>query len=324
MYIKGIGSALPRRSWKNSELDLPEVADDDWIFSRMGIRSRGIACSEESTLSLALEASNKALQHANIAAQEIDLVLVATVTPEHHLPSTAAQLQHRIGATRAAAFDAQAACAGFIYGLHISRAFIAAGLAKNILLCCSETLSRITNWQDQQTSPLFGDGAGAIIISADDGFLEICDSSIYCDGSRDNLLFIPEGGSASPLTDQTFGTGGHTMHMRGPDVFRHAVARMTECSSALLKQWELTIADISLVIPHQANVRIIRKLIETLSADPDRVYVNIDRHGNTSSASIPIALQEVIEAKRLRKNDFVLTTAFGAGFAWGAALLKFC
>jgi 3-oxoacyl-[acyl-carrier-protein] synthase-3 len=323
MYIKGIGSALPRRSWKNSELDLPIGIDDEWIYSRTGIRSRRIAGPDETTLSLAVSATMRALKDAGVSAHQIDLVLVCTATPDDIVPSTAAQLQHHIQAENAAAFDIKAACAGFIYGLHIARAFILSGMSKYVVLACSETLSRVTNRQDVGTFALFGDGAAAVVLSSDSGIVQILDTHIHSDGGYRDLLYIPSVSNRDHLTEASL-QSRNTVSMEGRPVFRHAVRRMKEACTEMLASNLKTLEDIDLVIAHQANMRLIERLALEMSIPKRKLRTNIEAYGNTGSAAIPILLETIVASKSYAPKATVLSTAFGSGFVWGAALLTFC
>jgi 3-oxoacyl-[acyl-carrier-protein] synthase III len=322
--ITGIGHYLPKRILTNQELEELIKTSNEWIVQRTGIRERHIAGDDESTFTMGLAASYEALAMADLQPKEVDLVLCATVTPEHIFPSTAALVQAAIGAEHAGAFDMEAACAGFIYGLSIAKAYITSGMARNILLVCSETLTRITDWQDRASCILFGDGAAAVVIQADytDSPYQIGEVYTRSDGSKAHLLNVPAGGSKHPATLETIENRMHYMKMNGSEVFKWAVRCMQEASGEVLHRSGLTVEDIDLVVAHQANGRIIEAVAQRLCVPPNKVYQNVQHYGNTSSASIPLALYEARMDGKLKKGDRLLLTAFGGGFSWGAATMR--
>lgn len=321
--ITGIGHYLPKRILTNRELEQLVSTTDEWIVQRTGIRERHIAGENESTFTMGLAASYEALAMADLQPKDVDLVLCATVTPEHIFPSTAALVQAAIGANHAGAFDMEAACAGFIYGLSVAKAYIMSGMAKNILLVCSETLTRITDWSDRGSCILFGDGAAAVVIQADysNSPYQIGEVYVRADGSKAHLLNVPAGGSKHPATVETVENRLHYMKMNGSEVFRWAVRCMQEASSLVLQRANLKVDDIDLVVAHQANGRIIEAVAQRLCVPPHKVYQNVQYYGNTSSASIPLALYEARMDGKLKKDDRLLLTAFGGGFSWGAATM---
>ncbi len=318
--VLGTGSCLPRRVLTNDDLEQMVDTSDEWITARTGIRTRRIAGDGEQNYQLASQAAEKALTSAGVRAEEIDMVAVATLTPHMMMPSCACFVQAEIGAKKAFAFDLNAACSGFLYGLDMADKYVAANPAMKILLVGSETLSARMNWEDRNTCILFGDGAGACVLTgaAQRG---IVDCNLYSDGSLWKLLYMDSPASRNPdlLIEQRKGC---FMQMTGRDVFKHAVRAMENAVLDLLDRQQVSIDDVSLVIPHQANIRILNKLTERLGADPEKVFINVDKYGNTSAASIPIALDEANRQKRLEQGDLVLFCSFGGGFTWGSMLMR--
>lgn len=303
--LTGIGYYLPPKVLTNFDLEKMVDTSDDWITTRTGIKERRIADSENVT-QMAYMASLEALESANIQPEDIDLIILATLTPELKFPSTACLLQAKLGAKRAYAFDISAACSGFIYGLELADAYIKSGKAKKILLVGAERLSEIVNWQDRSTCVLFGDGAGAVIISEGDG--EVLSSKMLSDGELWEILYAPKCGY---------------INMKGKELFKLAVRSMEEVCRYVLESAGISIEDVSIMIPHQANIRIMEALAEKLGMPKEKVYSNIHKYGNTSAASIPIAMYEAYKEGKLRRGDIVLLTAMGGGLTWGAALLRF-
>jgi 3-oxoacyl-[acyl-carrier-protein] synthase III len=319
--IGGVGSALPSREVPNSELERFVETTDEWIYSRTGIRSRRFAGEGETAATLASDAAERALEAAGLDPGAIDLTVVATVSGDQPLPSTASFVQERLGMS-GAAFDLAAACAGFIYATEMAAAQVATGGAETALVIGTEVLSRFLDFTDRTTCVLFGDGAGAAVLvpGEEPGVLG---SVLENDGRHAHLLEIPAGGSARPASGETVGSGDHAIRMAdGREVFKRAVVGMAEASAALLEKAGLTADDVSLLVPHQANGRIIRAVAERLSFPADRVFVDLERVGNTSAASVPIALDHAWRQGRLGPGDVVLTVAFGAGLAWGANLIR--
>jgi 3-oxoacyl-[acyl-carrier-protein] synthase-3 len=320
--IVGTGSYLPERVLTNRELEQMVETNDDWIVSRTGIRERRVAADHEATSDLGYEASVRALEAAGIKARDLDLIVVATLTPDAQLPATAVYLQHRLGARRAAAFDVAAACTGFIYGIAVVDAMIRTGAVSNCLLVGAEVLSRVLNWKDRGTCIIFGDGAGAAVLTPTRGRAGVLSTHLYAEGGHADLLCIPGGGSRIRASCAAIDQGLQYVHMKGNETFKLAVKGMAEAAQAALAANDLAIGDITLLVPHQANIRIIEATAQRLHLPMSKVYVNIDRYGNTSAATIPIALDEAVREGRAATGDLVLLDAFGAGFTWGSALLR--
>ena len=295
---------------------------DEWIFSRTGIRERRIAAQHEATSDLAANAARLAMERGKITADQIDCIILATITPDMPFPSTACLVQEKLGATKAAAFDIQAACSGFIFALEIGQQFIMSRTYDTVLVIGAEKLSSIINWTDRNTCVLFGDGAGAAILQnrpQAHGLLTACMGS---DGGRAGLLCMPGGGSAFPPTHETVAAGLHYLRMDGKETYKYAVTAMHTAASEALRRCELDISEIQCIIPHQANRRIIDAVGERLGAKPEQLFVNLEKHGNTSAASVAIALDEAVRTKRIQRGDLVLMIVFGAGLTWGAAVIE--
>jgi len=318
--VLGTGSCLPKRVLRNQDLERMVETSDDWITSRTGIRCRRIAGPGEENYRLASKAARRALDMAGMRAEELDLIVVATITPHMLMPSCACFVQAEIGARSAVAFDLNAACSGFLYGLDMVDHYIAGRPEMKVLLIGSETLSARVNWQDRNTCILFGDGAGAAVLSGRSRG-GVIGSNLFADGRLWNLLYMDSPASLNPdlasATDQ-----GCYIRMSGRDVFKFAVRSMEDAVAGLLTRLELTIGEVDLVIPHQANIRILHKLMERLSIPEEKVYINVDQYGNTSAASIPLALDEVNRQGRLHPGNRVLFCSFGGGFTWGALLMQ--
>jgi 3-oxoacyl-[acyl-carrier-protein] synthase-3 len=319
--IIGTGSYLPARVLTNRELEQMVDTSNEWIVSRTGICERRIAADHEATSDLALAASERALKAAGVKARDLDLIIVATLTPDSLIPSTAAILQNMLGAKKAGAMDLEAACTGFVYALSVADAFIRSEKARTVLVVGAEVLSRWVDWEDRGTCVIFADGAGAAVVTADTA-PGILSTHLWADGSHGSLLNIPAGGSRMPITNEVLKGKEHLIKMVGNETFKIAVKAMAEAAKAALEANGLKGTDINLLIPHQANIRIIEATAKKLKIPMDRVMVNIDRYGNTSSATIPVALDEAVRAGRIGEGDIVLLDAFGAGFTWGSALMK--
>ena len=322
--IIGTGSYAPNKILTNFDIEKMLDTSDEWIKTRTGISERRIAGVKEACSDLAVKASKKALKQAGIKANDIDLILVATATPDMLFPSTACMVQLGIGAKNAFAYDLSAACSGFIYGLSIAEQYIKNRRYKTILLIGSEILSRITNWNDRSTCVLFGDGAGAVVIRAEkirkkEGILS---THLHSDGHYHDLLFVPGGGSRIPISEKMINEKKHFIKMKGNETFKIAVRFMVNAAKEAISYNGYTIEDVNLIIPHQANKRIIDAVAKKLSLPKEKVFVNLMKYGNTSAASIPLALDEAVWGKQIKKNDIILLTAFGAGFTWGSALIK--
>jgi 3-oxoacyl-[acyl-carrier-protein] synthase-3 len=320
--ITGTGSFAPSRILTNYDLEKMVDTSDEWIITRTGIKERRISENGTGTSDLALEASRIALTEANLQPEQVDLILLGTVTPDYLLPSTACILQDKLKAKNAAVLDIAAACSGFIYGLSIASAFIAMGQYKNVLVIGVETLSKITNWEDRNTCVLFGDGAGAAVVSATTEDKGILGTFLSGDGSLANLLHIPMGGAKAPLTRENIDLKQHYICMQGNEVFKSAVRAMESSAKRIIQEVGLSTQEVDLLIPHQANIRIIEALAKRLKIPMDKVYVNIDRYGNTSAASVPIALDEARKSGRIKEESNTVLVAFGAGFTWGSAVIK--
>jgi 3-oxoacyl-[acyl-carrier-protein] synthase-3 len=313
--------AVPERVVTNDELARMVETNDEWIRSRTGIQERRIASDEQTTASLAVQASLRALEIARLKPSELDLVVVSTSSPEHLFPATACLVQDQLGANKAGAFDLLAACTGFIYALNIAAQAIRTGSVKNALVIGAETLSRFVDWGDRNTCILFGDGAGAFVLQASGDRAGLLSAVMRSDGSGGDLLSVPAGGSRYPTSHETVDGRLHYIHMNGREVFRFAVRVMVQATEEALHAAELDVNDIQMVIPHQANHRIIDAALKGLKIPPERCFVNLDRYGNTSTASIPIATCEAIEQGRLKPGDKVVFVGFGGGLTWGAAVV---
>jgi 3-oxoacyl-[acyl-carrier-protein] synthase-3 len=322
--IAGTGSYAPARELTNAELEKMVETSDAWIVERTGIKSRRIAAPGESTSDMAAEASRRAMAAAEITANDVDLIIVATVTGDMPLPSTAVRVQQKIGATTdCAAFDIAAACAGFCYALRLADLHVRAGLCENVLVVGVELLSRVIDWTDRGTCVLFGDGAGAVIVkrSIAEG-RGILGTHIYADGSGADALMIPAGGSVAPASAHTLETKGHFVHMKGSEIFKTAVKNLVSASQIAVQSAGLTPDEIDWVVPHQANSRILQAVSDRLAVPMSRFYLNLERYGNTSSASIPIAFDEAVRDGSIRAGQTVLFCALGGGIAWGSTLVR--
>ncbi len=319
--IAGTGSYLPQQVVTNDDLVKRGVeTSDEWIASRTGIRQRHVAAAGELTSDLALQASLRALDAAGVSADEIDLIVVGTTTPDLIFPSTATILQHKLGVAGCPAFDVNAACSGFIYALTVADKFIRSGAAKTALVVGAETLTRMLDWNDRNTCVLFGDGAGAVVLKAD-GETGILSTHMHADGSKKDLLWNPVGVSAGFEVGEP--NAGVRVKMAGNDVFKYAVKALDAVVDEALVANGLDKADLDWLVPHQANLRIIEATAKRLEMPMDRVIVTVDRHGNTSSGSVPLALDEAVRSGKIQRGQRVLLEAFGGGFAWGSALLRY-
>jgi 3-oxoacyl-[acyl-carrier-protein] synthase-3 len=319
--IIGVGKYLPKKVLSNRDLEKIVDTSDEWITTRTGIKERRLVSSHEAASDLAINAAKEALKDARVKPQGLDLIIVATVTPDMQFPSTACFVQAALGAKDAVCFDISAACAGFVYAIIVAQQFIAQGTYKNALVVGTEVLSSITDWQDRSTCVLFGDGAGAAVLS-EVKFAGILSTYLGGDGSMADLLMLPGGGSRNPATHKTIDKRLHYMKMQGNKLFKLAVKIMADAAQIVLKKAGLKCKDIDLVIPHQANVRIIMAMAKRLGLLQDKVYLNIEKYGNMSSASTATALCEAVRLGKIKKGDIVLLDAFGAGLVWGACLIK--
>lgn len=320
--IIGTGSYLPEKVVTNADLEKSVETTDEWIVSRTGIRERRIASPEEASSDLAVEAAKRAMEHAGVTADQIDLIIVATITPDTIMPATSCLVQDRLGASKAATFDLSAACTGFLYGISTAAQFIATGVYKHALVIGVECLSRIVDWTDRNTCVLFGDGAGAAVlgpVKEGHGFLSY---ELGADGSGGELLKLSAGGSRLPASVDTLAQNLHTVTMAGREVFKFAVRVIGNSIEEALKKANLTKEEIDFFIPHQANIRIIESAIKRFGLTEDKVIINLDRYGNMSSASIPVALDEAIRQGRIKKGNIVVLCGFGGGLTWGATVLR--
>jgi 3-oxoacyl-[acyl-carrier-protein] synthase-3 len=320
--IVGTGSAVPERILTNRDLEKMVETNDEWIVSRSGIRERHVSDDQTATSDLASLAAQRALEEANISPEELDLIMVATATPDMVFPSTACLLQDILGAKNAAHMDLVAACSGFVYGLSIGDAIISSGRYRTILVIGAETLTKITDYQDRGTCVLFGDAAGAVILRPTREDRGVLETYLGGNGSLWRLLYMPAGGSRMPASHETVDKRLHTIKMSGNEVFKAAVKAMGDAALKVLQQAGLTAQDVDLMIPHQANIRIIRATAKRIHLPIERVYINIDRYGNTSAASIPLAMDEARRKGLGKKGDIWLLVAFGGGFTWGSVLIR--
>jgi 3-oxoacyl-[acyl-carrier-protein] synthase III len=322
--VTGTGRGVPAHVMTNNDFAAIGIeTSHEWIFERSGIVERHIAKNGETTCSMASEASRKAMQAAGVHPGEIDVIVLATATPDRLLPSTAVDIQAELGATRAAAFDIGAACSGWLYAMTTAEGLIMSGTAETALVIGSEKMSAIVDWKDRSTCVLFGDGAGAVVLQRSKHGKGILSAYMRSDGKLADLLYRPDGGATTPITADILEKRSHLVKMAGREVFKHAVRSMSDAADRALDGAKLTGSDIDLLIPHQANVRIIEATAKHSGISMDKVYVNVDRYGNTSSASIPIALSEAIEAGRVKEGSTVMMVAFGAGFTWASMVIRF-
>jgi 3-oxoacyl-[acyl-carrier-protein] synthase-3 len=318
-HIVGWGKGVPQRVMTNNDLCALVDTTDEWIRERTGISARHVAGEGETTRTLATEAAMRALEVAGVNPASLDLIIVATATPDHAFPSTASLVQDALGADRAGAYDLSAACSGFVSALSMGADAIRAGSADTVLVIGAETLSRVVNWKDRNTCVLFGDGAGAVVLSSSEQPGGVLSSILRSDGSGGDLLMIPAGGSACPITPDLLESNEHTIHMNGREVYKFATRIMDRTVRDLMHKVGWTSEQIDLFVPHQANIRIIESAAKSLGIPMEKVFTNLEHYGNTSAASIPIAIAEAAEQGRLRPNDKVVMIGFGAGLTWAAA-----
>jgi 3-oxoacyl-[acyl-carrier-protein] synthase-3 len=320
--IIGTGSYVPEKRLTNENLSKIVETSDDWITTRTGIKERRIAAKDENTSDMAARAALKAIEQAKISSEEIELILVATATPDMLFPATACFVQKKIGARNAACLDISAACAGFIFGLEIGQQFITSHTYDTVLVIGAEKLTSITNWTDRNTCILFGDGAGAAILRHRGSAHGVISTHIGSDGQFTDILFMPGGGSRCPITRDNVDLNLNTIHMTGKEVYKQAVTAMIDASKKVLDQAGLSIHDIACVIPHQANLRIIEAIADRLKIPLERFYVNLDRYGNTSAAAVAIALDEANRTGRIKSGDYVLMVVFGGGLTWASTIIE--
>jgi len=314
-HLTGIGSYLPDNLVTNDELSKKVDTSDEWIKARTGIHQRHIAADDQTTSDLGFIAAQRAIEDAGLTGEDIDLIVVCTSTPDYTFPATATIIQEKLGITHGAAFDLQAVCSGFIYGLHVVEKLVRAGGVRHALLIGAETFSRILDWEDRTTCVLFGDGAGAVVLSASNESGGVLSSFIRADGRHRELLYVDGG----PSKTQTV---GH-LRMIGNQVFKHAVTDISSSIKEAAQQADIALADIDWFVPHQANQRILNGVAKKLSIDPDKVISTVALHANTSAASVPLAMDYAVKDGRIRRGDLVMVEAFGGGFTWGASLLRF-
>jgi len=319
--IIGVGEYLPSKVLTNANLEKMVDTSDEWITTRTGIKERRIAAKNEAASDLAIKASRQALEDAHLKPADIELIIVATITPDMPFPSVACLLQDALSAKNAVCFDISAACAGFVYAVSVAKQFIANGTCKNALVVGTEVLSRVTDWKDRNTCVLFGDGAGAAVLSEvkSGGILS---TYLGSDGTKKDLLFLPGGGSRNPASSDTLDKKLHYIKMQGNELFKLAVTIMAEAAQVALKKSGRGCKDIDLVIPHQANIRIIMAMAKKLKLPKEKIFLNIEKYGNMSSASTATALCEAVKSGRIKKGDIVLLDAFGAGLVWGACVIE--
>jgi 3-oxoacyl-[acyl-carrier-protein] synthase-3 len=320
--ISGVGSYVPARILTNAELEKMVDTSDEWIFSRTGIKERRLAAENEFTSDLATHAALRAMRKAGVTAQQIDLIIVATITPDMPFPSTACLVQKKIGAHRAAAFDLEAACSGFIYGLEIAHQFIMSQTYDTVLVIGAEKLSSIVDWEDRNTCVLFGDGAGAAVLQNRPNAHGLLTAVMGADGDKADLLFMPAGGSRCPATANSVASRLHFLRMEGKETFKNAVQAMQTAAEEAMRRCEIDITRIKCLIPHQANRRIIEAVGKRLGAKPEQIFINLHKYGNTSAASVAIAMDEAVESGRVQRGDLILLVVFGAGLTWGAAVIE--
>ena len=320
--IVGVGAYAPERVMTNQELEKLVDTSDEWIIQRTGIRERRIVADNEATSDLALRAARQALERAAVSPDEIDLIVVGTTTGDMLFPTTGNILQHQLGCRNAGSMDVYAACSGSVYSLSVGAQYVQTGKYRTVLCVGAECLSRITDYTDRGTCILLADAAGAVVLRATDGEAGIIDTDLYSDGRYGDLLMQPAGGSRHPATRETVDSRMHFARMKGNEVFKVAVRMFGDCAQRILERNGVKATDLDLFVPHQANLRIIEAAVKRLGLPMDRVFVNVDRYGNTGAASVYVALEEAWATKRLRPGDLVLLAAFGGGFTWGAALLR--
>jgi 3-oxoacyl-[acyl-carrier-protein] synthase III len=319
--IAGVGCYVPSKRLTNADLEKMVDTSNDWIVTRTGIKERRLVAKGQATSDLAFLAAQNALADAKISADKLDLIIVATITPDMHFPSTSCLVQKRLGAKNATCLDISAACAGFVYAIIIAQQFLANGTYKNALVIGAEVLSSVTDWTDRNTCVLFGDGAGACVLKPVKSG-GIISTYLGSDGSMAELMHMPAGGSRHPASRETVDKKMHCIKMQGKELFKLAVNLMSDAAHKVLKQAHLTCKDVDCLIPHQANIRILLAVAKKVGLSPDKIYLNIDRYGNMSSASTATALCEAVKEGKIKKGDTVLLDAFGAGLVWGACIIK--
>jgi 3-oxoacyl-[acyl-carrier-protein] synthase-3 len=320
--ITGVGSYVPAKILTNADLEKMVETSDEWIITRTGIKERRQAAKDEFTSDMAAHAARRAMKMAGVTADQVDLIIVATITPDMPFPATACLVQQKIGARQAAAFDVEAACSGFIYALEIGQQFIMSRTYDTVLVIGAEKLSSITDWTDRNTCVLFGDGAGAAILQSRTGSHGLLTVVMGVDGTKSNLIHMPAGGSRCPASAASVAARLHYLRMDGRETFKNAIQAMQQAAEEALRRCELDISKIKCVIPHQANRRIIDAVGERLGATPEQLFINLDKYGNTSAASVAIALDEAVTSGKIQRGDLILLVVFGSGLTWGAAVIE--
>ena len=320
--VTGVGCYVPEKVLTNADLEKMVETSDEWITTRTGIKERRIAAQDEFTSDMAAKAALRAMKMAGVTASQIDLIIIATVTPDMPFPSTACLVQHKIGAKKAAAFDLEAACSGFIYGMEVAKQFIMSRTYDTVLVVGAEKLSSITDWKDRNTCVLFGDGAGAAILQHRPGTRGLLAAAVGADGEKSNLLFMPGGGSRCPATQGSLDARLHFLRMEGKETFKNAVQTMSVAAKQVLQRCKLEVSAIKCFIPHQANRRIVDAVADRIGAKPEQVFVNLHKYGNTSAASAAIALAEAVTSGSVQRGDLILLVVFGSGLTWGSAVIE--
>lgn len=320
-YINGTGSYLPEKILSNAELEKSIDTSDEWIVTRTGIKERRIAAKDEFASTMGLAAAVEALKSADLPPEKVDLILVATMTPDYISPSTAALIQHLLGAKSAAAFDIQAACSGFLYALSMAKAYVEAGMYENVVVIASEKMSAFIDYQDRNTCVLFGDGASAAVVSSHPRGLAIDYVYLGANGEFADLIIIPGGGAREPASQESLGKGLHYFKMSGKEVFKQAVRTLDAAAENCLEHEKLSMGDISWIVPHQANIRIIEAMAKSLNFPLERIYKTIHKYGNTSASTIPIALDELLKEQSIAAGEHLLLLTVGGGLTWGGAIL---
>jgi 3-oxoacyl-[acyl-carrier-protein] synthase-3 len=320
--ITGVGSYVPAKILTNADLEKLVDTSNEWITTRTGVKERRLAADDEFTSDLAYKAAVVAMQRAGVTGDQIDLIITATITPDMPFPSTSCLVQQKIGARRAAAFDIEAACSGFIFGLEVAQQFIMSRTYDTVLVIGAEKLSSIVDWQDRNTCVLFGDGAGAAVLQNRPNAHGLLTAVMGSDGEKSNLLFMPGGGSRCPATAESVKSRMHYLRMEGKETFKNAVQAMQTAAEEALRRCEIDISRIKCVIPHQANRRIIEAVGERIGAKPEQLFINVNKYGNTSAASVAIALDEAVSSGIVQRGDLILMVVFGAGLTWGAAVIE--
>jgi 3-oxoacyl-[acyl-carrier-protein] synthase-3 len=320
--IVGTGRCLPEKTLTNLDLERMVETSDEWIFTRTGIRERRVTMNGQTTGDLGAEAARRAIDDAGISPDDLSLIITATITPDYFFPSTSCIIQHKIGATRTGGFDLSAACAGFVYGVIMGARLIEADPSQTVLVVGAETLTKITDYTDRSSCILFGDGAGAVVLQASRDGRGVLASEYGIDGSGADFMKLPAGGSALPATEETVRDRMHYIKIAGRETFRFAVVKMADLVQQAIKDSGLTMDDVALVVPHQVNMRIMQAAAERCGLTMDKLYSNIDRFGNTSAASVPIALDEAVRAGRIKRGDVVVLVAFGGGLSWSSAVIR--